>query len=382
MHRFWICTSALLVCSAAPKAKVGTPAAGIKTPGVLIPFANLKSEATITLSSPPAGLLFNDSIVLLDSAGIHSFDPKTNQAYDPARTTKGIEKPCGGLTSAFNFLWTLSCGKPALVKVELRAPRGGGGARGGRATGAPVAANAAKGPPDGLKSESLQPDAPKPEAAKTEPPKPLAPPVFIETAGPSPARVAVTSSADSIWLLADNRTALQRIDPQENTIAAEVRLPAACSQILFAENSLWVTCPTENRLLRIDPRTNLVDKRIDVTPQPVAVAFGEGSIWVLSRKEGKIARIDPKTNRVTATIDLGITSVDGTLAFGEGSLWASAPGYPVMRIAPATDKVVQQFHGEGGGIIHFGLGSVWVSSSNSTSVTRFDPKRITATLSE
>ena len=115
---------------------------------------------------------------------------------------------------------------------------------------------------------------------------------------------------------------------------------------------------------------------------PVALAAGESSIWVLGRKDGKVSRIDPKTNKVTATMELGIASAEGSLAFGEGSLWASAPGFPVMRIAPATDNVVQQFHGEGGGRVAFGLGSVWVGSDQSSTIVRFDPKRIQATLAE
>ena len=95
-----------------------------------------------------------------------------------------------------------------------------------------------------------------------------------------------------------------------------------------------------------------------------------------------MARIDPKTNKVTATIDLAVPNADGTLAFGEGSLWSSLPGFPVIRIAPDTDKVAQQFHGEGGGLVHFGLGSVWVGAVNSGAVARFDPKRVLATLAE
>jgi hypothetical protein len=53
-----------------------------------------------------------------------------------------------------------------------------------------------------------------------------------------------------------------------------------------------------------------------------------------------------------------------------------------MCIAPGSDKVVQQFHGDGGGIVHFGLGSVWVSAPKSKTVLRFDPKRILATLAD
>jgi hypothetical protein len=52
-----------------------------------------------------------------------------------------------------------------------------------------------------------------------------------------------------------------------------------------------------------------------------------------------------------------------------------------MRIDPATDKVVQQFVGDGGGQVYFGGGSVWTFNLKATPF-RFDPKRIKATLAE
>lgn len=346
-------------------AKAVVPAAGVKTPGVLIPLANLKSEAEFTLASPPAGFHFDDVVAITDTSGIRRFDNKTNKAFEPSRDVKEITKPCGGLTSAFSYLWTATCGTPALAKVELPPPS--------RRRNPPAAE---------AKPDAAKPEAPKAELPKPAPPTPPAKPVFLNLETAPLARTAIAASDDSIWLLADGKTSLQRIDPKENAIVAEIRLPGPCQSILFAEASLWVACPGETKVLRVDPRTNLVDKRIEAPAQPVAIAAGENSIWVLGRKDGKVARIDPKTNKVTATIELGIPTADGTLAFGEGALWASAPGFPVMRIAPATDKVVQQFHGEGGGLIAFGLGSVWVGSEKSSVVRRFDPKRIQATLAE
>jgi streptogramin lyase len=193
---------------------------------------------------------------------------------------------------------------------------------------------------------------------------------------------ALAASGDSVWVLADATTTLLRIDPKENVVVAEVRLPAGCGEILFAEGSLWVTCPAADRVLRIDPATNLVDKRVEVTGQPVSVTAGEGSIWVLTAKEGKVAQIDPKTNKVTTTIDLGIPNANGSMAFGDGSVWVSVPGFPVTRILASTAKVVQQFVGDGAGQIYFGLNSVWLADRQAKSVRRFDPKRVVATLAE
>jgi hypothetical protein len=46
------------------------------------------------------------------------------------------------------------------------------------------------------------------------------------------------------------------------------------------------------------------------------------------------------------------------------------------------EKVVQQFAGDGGGMIEFGLNSVWLTNVAYNNVWRLDPKRIAATLAE
>jgi streptogramin lyase len=165
-------------------------------------------------------------------------------------------------------------------------------------------------------------------------------------------------------------------------VVAELRLPAGCNSLTFGESALWVTCPSEDRVLRVDPQTNLVDKRIEVSVQPQALAIGENSVWVLCLKDGKVDRIDPKTFKVTKTIALEVLGAEGNLAVGQGSVWVTMTGFPITRIDPATDKVVQQFYGDGGGAVFFGLNSVWLSNLKEKTLWRMDPKRIAATLAE
>ena len=313
------------------------PKAGVKTPGVLIPITNLKPEAEIALAATPGVLLFTTDQVLIPIPSqdqIARVEAKSNKVLEPI---SGVTKPCGGAASAFRNLWVVSCGSRSLARLET-------------ATGKPVAS--------------------------------------IGT-GAGTASSAVTSSPDSVWMLSDDKTTLTRIDPEKNSIVSEFRLAAACLSITSADNSLWVTCPGEKRIIRFNPQTNLVIARIEVTPEPVSIAFGgatpaESSIWVLSRAQGKVARIDPKTNKVIATIDLGFTNADGNLAFGDGFVWVSAPGFPITRISTQLEKekVVQQFVGDGGGQIYFGLNSIWLMNAAYNNVWRLDTKRIAATLAE
>jgi virginiamycin B lyase len=319
--------ASVLAVSAAPKDAKKKPTVGVQTPGVQIPFASLKSDAEIKLEAAPTGAAFTTEAFIAAGAIVQRVDAKTNK---PGDKIAGLDNACGGLLNALSSLWTVNCGTKTLAKLDAKAAK--------------VTAT-------------------------------------IE-AGAVVAPTALAASADSVWLLADDKTTLIRIDPKNNTPVAEVRLPTACTSVLSAESSLWVTCPSVDKVLRINPQTNLVEKRIDVPGQPIAVTFGEASIWVLAKKEGKVAQIDPKTNKVTATIDLAIPNANGSIVFGDGSVWASAPGFPVMRIHPGTAKLVQQFAGEGGGMIYSGLGAVWVTNPTAKTITRFDPKRIVATLAD
>ena len=46
---------------------------------------------------------------------------------------------------------------------------------------------------------------------------------------------AVASSPDSVWMLTDDKTTLTRIDPDTNSIVSEMRLPADCRSIMYAD---------------------------------------------------------------------------------------------------------------------------------------------------
>jgi virginiamycin B lyase len=313
------------------------PKTGVKTPGVQIPITNLIPEAEIQLNAGAGSFLFTSDQMLISvptTDQIARVEGRSNKVLEPF---PGIANPCGGLVNAFRNLWVVICGTKSVSRLET-------------ATGKSVATIAT---------------------------------------GSGSAISAIVSSPDSVWVLTDDKTTLTRVDPDTNSIVSEMRLPASCRAVSFADNSLWVACPGEKRVLRINPQTNLVTARIEVTPEPISLAFGgataaENSLWVLSRKEGKVARIDPKTNKVIATIDLGFANADGNLAFGDGFVWVTAPGFPITKISPQLEKekVVQQFAGDGGGMIQFGLNSVWLMNTAYKNVWRIDPKRIAATLAE
>jgi streptogramin lyase len=135
-------------------------------------------------------------------------------------------------------------------------------------------------------------------------------------------------------------------------------------------------------LTRVNAQTNVVEDTIRVGPKPRFLTVGEGAVWTLNQGDGSITRVDLKTNKVVATIEAGIPGGGGEIAAGEGSVWATVFECPITRIDPSTNKVAQQFYGEGGDSIRAGGGWVWLANLRAGTVWRIDPKRILATLPE
>ena len=326
MKRFIVLLLVPVLVTAAEKPS--RAALGVKTPGVQIPFASLVAEAEVPLSNgSPGWLFFAQAMFAPAPNSLLKIDGRSNKVGDPV---PGMTQPCGGMVSAFGSLWVPQCGgggslirlDPKTYKVTGTVPTSVGHARG-----------------------------------------------------------IIAASSDSIWLLTDDKTTLARIDPDQNLVLSDTRLPAGCMGVMFAEKSIWVACPAKNKVLRLNPSTNVLEQSIEVSAQPIGIAAGaEGSIWVLCRKDGKIDRIESKTNKVVKSIELGVPDADGAIAYGEGWLWVSQAGFPLARIDAKQDVVVQQFSGAGGGLaLTTSPGALWLSTA--AGVKRIDPKRVLATLS-
>ncbi|MBI4904998.1 MAG: hypothetical protein HY820_15275 [Acidobacteria bacterium] len=307
-----------------PRAKTG-----VKTPGVQIPFAQLKTEARIEIPGLAGGPLATDAIWVgsQGNKAVVSVDLKENKI---SKTIEGVSKPCGQPVTGFGSLWVADCDANTVVRMDAK--------------NAKVLAT-----------------------------------IYSGIAAVSTPLVA---SSDSVWVLSDTKTSLVRIDPGTGKLVSELRLPQGCAGMISAEEFLWVACPADNRVLRVNPVTNLIDKTVDTPAKPRSLAFGDSSVWAYCDADGKLVRIDPKTQKITQTIELNIPNGNGEVAFGEGMAWVSATGFPITRIDPSTNAVAQQFYGDGHGMVEAARGSIWIANASKGVLLRLDPKRIQATLAE
>lgn len=303
---------------------------GVTTPGVQIPIEKLKPEAEFVVGGSPDWIAIDSGRIYVSNkpkGEIERLDTKTNKPETPVT---GFNKPCSGLTIAFGSLWVPNCGDGTLARVDLKT---------GKVT------------------------------------------ATLHT-GVADSEGGIAASEDSVWLVANPNSTLVRIDPNSNKVVAEVPLPPGCYTPAYGSDAVWVTCTQSSELLRVDPVTNLVSAHIKVGPKPRFLTVGEGAVWTLNQGDGKVSRVDPQSNKVTATIDVGIPGGGGDISAAEGSVWVTSFGYPLSRIDPETNKVVQQFTGGGGDAVRAGKGSVWLCDLRGGKVWRLDPKLIAATQAE
>jgi virginiamycin B lyase len=305
------------------------PKPGVKTPGVKMPIERLKPEAVFPVPGSPDWIVVDEDVWISNKPkdSVARLSPTTNTA---SATIQVGKRPCSGLAAAFGTLWVPNCGDQTLSRVDLK-------------TGAITATI----------------------------------PITIGNSEGS-----IVAGGGSVWIVTDSKGTLARIDPATNTVVAEVYVAAGSYGLAYGDEALWVTSSEASTVARVDPHTNLIVQTIAVGKTPRFIAAGAGAVWTLNQGDGSVSRIDPATNKVVATIEVGVPGPGGDIAVGEGSVWVTAFEYPLSRIDPSTNTVVQQFTGKGGDAVRVGLGSVWLSNLEAGNVWRIDPRRVLATLPE
>jgi virginiamycin B lyase len=328
----FVASSAFLMAARAPQTPAAPPPRpkrpGVNTPAVRIPITKLKPEAIYAVPGAPDWMAVDKEVWVSNApkGTVSRLDPRSN-----AVTTVAVGKdPCSGLAAGFGSVWVPNCGDSTVTRLDLK---------------------------DGASQAT-----------------------FPMTIADSEGGVAI--GAGSFWILTDTKGTLARVDPATNKTVAEIYVAPGSFAAAFGDNAVWVTSSDKNVLTRVNAQTHVIDATIPVGPKPRFLTIGEGSVWTLNQGDGSITRVDMKTNKVVATIEAGVPGGGGEISAGEGSVWVTTFEYPITRIDPVTNKVAQQFYGEGGDSIRAGLGWIWLTNIRAGTVWRIDPKRILATLAE
>lgn len=308
-----------LAAQPAPKKVTAT---GVATLGVRRDIANLHADATFHLPLNPDWFTATPDAVWVTSSRsnvVTEIMAKNNQLG----LSVAIERPCSGLSFGFDSLWIPSCGKHSLVRVDP-------------ATGKILAEIAA---------------------------------------APAQSEGGITCGAESVWLVTSKDGVLSRIDPQTNKVSAEITIPSGSYNPLFADGYVWVTSNEHNELVQVDPATNHVVTTIPTGKNPRFLTYGDGAVWTLNQGDGTISRIDTKSAKNSANIEAGIPGEGGEITFGFHAAWATLFGFPITRVSAATNKVVEQWVGDGGDSIRVAHGSVWLTNYKTGAVWRFAPEQ-------
>src|SRR5215472_7799191 len=149
---------------------------------VQVPSSSLKPSATIKVGRTADWALVTDNAVWVATTkpyAVQRIDPATNKII----ATVGLSgEACSGQTYAFGSVWVPICGKnPAIVRIN-------------------TATNAIS---------------------------------AILPVGPVDAEESITASDDSVWIVTDRNSTLDRIDPSSNGVRQKIPIPPGSYNPLF-----------------------------------------------------------------------------------------------------------------------------------------------------
>lgn len=294
---------------------------GVATEGISRSMSDILTEAVLPVEgSPDWAVVAKDSVWITSARANHVVQLLADG--NKVGLIVDVQRPCSGLADGFGSIWIPSCGGHSVVRVDP-------------ATGKTVA----------------------------------------EIAGdPANSEGGITVGAGSVWIVT-KPSALVRIDPRTNAIAATIELPSGSENPFFSDGFVWVSSFEHDQLLKVDPASEKIVATIPVGPKPRFLTAGAGSVWTLNQGDGTISRVEMKTGKVVATITCGIPGGGGEITFGAGSVWATMFDFPLTEVDPKTNKVAKQWGGPGGDGIRFGFGSIWLSNGRQGTVWRISPNQ-------
>jgi streptogramin lyase len=165
------------------------------------------------------------------------------------------------------------------------------------------------------------------------------------------------------------------IDPQTNTIVAEIPVGIEPGPVAAGAGAVWVGNLHDRTLTRIDPDEQLVTGTFSLENRtPTGLAVGLGSVWVAHGLRGDVSLVDPQFGQVTRTVQVGGTafgSPNGSVALDANSAWVVFGDSTLARLDAEGEVVGKTLAGSQPAAVVSADGSVWVTNSGDATVQRF-----------
>jgi hypothetical protein len=184
---------------------------------------------------------------------------------------------------------------------------------------------------------------------------------------------ALAHGFGTLWAV--GRDGLFRIDLDSGEPTGKLPLEDP-SDVAVGADRVWVLDRGQQpRVVQVDPDTLDVTGQGFVGDDPRSLAVGAGAVWVTNTADGSISEVDQETGRVLGNpIDVGGRPTN--VAASGGGVWVvdnfGGKLIPIDtggEVPSAGEQIATAPHPRG---LAIGFGSLWVSSGDDGSVTRYD----------
>jgi virginiamycin B lyase len=232
--------------------------------------------------------------------------------------------------------------------------------------------------------------SPRPSAPATQAPPATSAPrsAVVATIPTGGFPYGMAFGAGSLWVAGGDH--VTRIDPAGNRVVATIPLSTSSghaavgpSGLAFGAGAVWVPMAVPGAVWRIDPASNRVVARISLggpLREAISVSATRGAVWIASRGEGErgvLFRVDPARQRVVA--ELALDGVPTAVAASPTAAWVATAGGRVLVVDARRNRVAGSVNTGGGPLLGFsqtialGGGGVWLAEPFAEQVVRIDP---------
>jgi YVTN family beta-propeller protein len=183
---------------------------------------------------------------------------------------------------------------------------------------------------------------------------------------------SVGAGQDAAWVVTGlgSRT-LERIDPTTRMAVAHYPIEGNSTAVRVAFGAVWIADPVANLVYRFDPAQGTVVGTIAVGKKPQFLAVGAGAVWTMNQVDGTVTRIDPATNGVAAIIAVGEVIRGGDIVVGGGYVWLRGSDTLLFKIDPNTNQVVARYGpSSGSGSVAADDQAVWITAHDTRTIWR------------